>query len=570
MLQQLVIENYLLVRHLSLIVSSGLTVLTGETGAGKSMVLGALDVLLGGRFPRDAVASGADRAVVEGVFSLARHPRAREHLISVGACGSEGEVRVRREISRQGRTRSWLNDDSVPQETVLRLREDLADFHGQREHQSLFRPQRQLEYLDAFAGCSGVAREVAELYALRAAQDRDLERSRAALSAHRKDRALLEYQLEEIERLGLKTGEEEGVEARLARLESAEKLAAEADRLLDLLTESDSSLVVQAGQAKNIVGGISRIDRELNEVMTELGDIAARLKDVAEQVRHYRESLSFDDAELVRLRERRTVLWELKRKHGLTVEQILARAAELKSLLEHGQVLEEQCRALETRLRETEARLVSRAADLSAQRNSAAPGFAERVIAAMHPLGFAEPRFEIELQTLSEPFDPKQIEAEGADTVNFLFSANPGLKVAPVAEVASGGESSRVTLAIKTVLSDEAEYPLIVYDEIDLGISGRVADQVGRALAQLARRHQVMVVTHLPQIASRADHQLAIEKIARGRSVETTARFLTEEERVQAIAALIAGAKVTDKSLASASELLRQSGKLKRVPDSRG
>jgi DNA repair protein RecN (Recombination protein N) len=569
MLRQLVIRDYLLVREITLEFASGLTVLTGETGAGKSMVLGALDVLLGARFPKDAVRPGAERAVIEGSFVLDKPDDVRD-VVGADYFDDSEELLLRREISRQGRTRSWLNDHPLPLEMVQKLRDALADFHGQREHQSLFSSAVQLDYLDAYAGTAEDVEIVSRSFLQRSVLKKELEQTQAALSTHRKDRVLLQYQFEEIERLGLTAGEEEAIGAKLVKLESAEKLSAEAARLLDLLEESNPSLVGMCGIAKATAGGIAKIDREIEPVLNDLADVTSRLKDLAQQVRHYLDGLTFDDAELARLRDRRGVIWELRRKHGLTVEQILARAGELKTLLEQGETLERKCEDLGAALKKADAELVASAGSLSRKRRTAAKEFDQQVFESLKPLGFAQPEFEAHLETLPEPFDANRISVNGADSVEFRFSANIGSKPAPIGAVASGGESSRVTLAIKTVLSEKADYPLLVYDEIDLGISGRVADQVGKALSSLARRHQVLVITHLPQIASRADHHLSIQKSVRGETTETSARFLTDQQRVQAIASLIAGAKITDRALASASELLRQSGKLKTLSSDLG
>ncbi len=562
MLRQLTIRDYVLVRHVSLEFEAGLTALTGETGAGKSMVFGALDVLLGERFPKDAVAPGAERAVIEGTFYLREPDLLRGVIAAEDEAEDRHELLLRREITNQGRTRSWLNDHPVPQETLLKLRDLLADFHGQREHQSLFKSARQLEYLDIFADTLAQATKVRGLYETRVALKRELAQAQAALEAHRKDRALLEYQLEEIERLGLKAGEDDAIDVRLRKLESAEKLAFEAARLLALLTENDPSLVTLAGLARNAAAGIAKVDPDLAEVTSELAEINSRLKDLATQVQDYQDGLSFDEIELERLRERRTVLWDLRRKHGMSIEQVLDRAGELKTLLAQGETLERRVAELQAELDRSGDAVVNAAEELSQRRHVAAADFSARVLETLKPLGLPAPQFEAALQTLPAPLDPERLSADGADRIEFLFSANPGKKPVPIREVASGGESSRVTLAIKSALSEKAEYPMMVYDEIDLGISGRVADQVGRALVRLARRHQVLCITHLPQIASRADHHLAVNKTTRGQSAETTARFLSEADRVQAIASLIAGEKVTDQSLATASELLRQSGKL--------
>lgn len=567
MLRRLVIRDYLLVRQAELTLEPGLTVLTGETGAGKSMVVGALDVLLGERFPPDVTAHGAERTVVEGVFQIDPQ-RLRQVLPDDEA--PENEVILRREITRQGRSRSWLNDHPLPLSQLQKLRAALADFHGQREHQTLFDPLQQLIYLDVFAGCTAEAAAVAEQAATRAAQKKECQRLQAELTAHRKDRALLEYQLEEIERLGLRAGEEESVVARLKKLESAERLAEETGRLCALLIESDTSLVTVAGQAKLLATAITRTDPELNPVADELAVVSSQLKDLGEQVRRYRDALHVDESELQRLRDRRSLLWELRRKHGQTLDEILSRSAEMKDLLKRGRQLEETCREREAELAATGERLVAAALRLSRARHKAAPEFSSRVLDALKPLGFPDPRFAAVLTSADEPFDPELISPQGADQVDFVFSANPGIPPLPIHRVASGGESSRVTLAIKSVLAGALDYPLMVYDEIDLGISGRVADQVGAALAKLAERHQVIVITHLPQIAARADRHLAVRKRTRSGATETTVEALSAEQRVEELAGLLAGPAITEKSRASAGEMLRQNDKPKKPTRSLG
>lgn len=551
MLRQLLIRDYLLVRHVELEFAPGLTVLTGETGAGKSMILGALDVLLGARVPKDAVGEGAAQAVIEGKFTLQKRGRLPEEF------RGEGELVIRREIAQSGRSRSWLGDEPVALDQVQRLRGALCDFHGQREQQSLFDPHRQLEYLDAFAGCADLTSAVSDLFARRVAMKRELAEAAAELESFRRDRALLAYQLEEIERLGLKAGEEEALDARLRKLESVEKLSEESAKLLDALSESEPSLVSQIGVAKQLAAVLAKTDAEVKATAEELADLASRIKDVAAEVRHYHDGLALDEAELLRLRERRSLLWELRRKHGLTVEQILARAEQMKERMAEGETREKSVGEMEKQLNALSSQLIELCRRLSERRREAARDFGERVLRALKPLGFAAPEFRLDVQSLSEPWDADRLTAEGADRVDFLFSANPGKAAQPIHHVASGGESSRVTLAIKSVLSEKADYPVMIYDEIDIGISGRVADQVGKALAELARRHQLLVITHLPQIASRADRHVLIEKTIRGKSSETTTRYLEGDERVRGVAALIAGAKITASSLASASELLK-------------
>ena len=565
MLTRLVIRDYLLVRRLDLTFERGLTALTGETGAGKSMIVGALEVLLGERFPKDAVPGDADRAVIEGYFTP-DNPRAIYDIIGDEDLEQNAEVLVRREISRTGRTRSMVNDRPITQDILQKLRDLLADFHGQREHQSLFRPSTQLEYLDTFAESAPLSRDVRKLFESRSVQRHEIERKTAELNEFRKDRALLTYQLEEIERLGLKPNEEESIEARLSKLESAEKIAVEAARLLDLLAETEPSAITVAGRARMTASAISKMDGEFTAMVNELSDLESRIKEISSQVRDYADSLEFDPADLEELRERRGIIWKLKRKHGLTIEEILKRADDLKTMVERGEQMEQELERLNVQLAQLDIEFVRAAEELSKRRQRAADEFGQSVVQAMKPLGFAAPQFEVQVTTQGTPFDPAQLTADGADSVQFFFSANPGSKLAPIVAVASGGESSRVTLAVKSVLAKKISYPLMVYDEIDLGISGRVADHVGVALSALSKHHQVLVITHLPQIASRADQHLLVTKAVQAGSTHTTAKFLSPAERVEAIAALIAGVHITDKALASASELLRQSGNIAKTP----
>jgi DNA repair protein RecN (Recombination protein N) len=561
MLTRLVIRDYLLVRRLELDFHPGLTVLTGETGAGKSMIAGALDVLLGERFPKDAFVDDAEKSVIEGYF-LPTDARPIYELAGDSDVEQTSEILLRREISRHGRTRSMLNDRPIPQDLLTKLRGMLADFHGQREHQSLFDAGTQLEYLDVFASSLALAVEVRELYEQWSAHERELERAEAKLNEYQKHRALLLYQLEEISRLGLKSGEEETIEARLNKLESAEKIAVEAARLGDLLADADSSMTSLSGKARFAAVAISRIDPEFSTLASEFSNLESQIKELSLLVRNYQDSLQFDPAELETLRERRGAIWKLKRKHGLTVEEILKRAEDLKILVDRGEELERDVDKFREQEEATRKLLAEKAVQLSKRRRTAAAEFSLAVVAAMKPLGFAAPRFEAGIESLPEPYEAAQLTENGGDRVQFMFSANPGTKLAPLAAVASGGESSRVTLAIKSVLASRIAYPMMIYDEIDLGISGKVADRVGTALSGLAQHHQVLVITHLPQIASCADHHLLVTKQTERGKTYTSVRYLNPEERVEAVASLIAGVNITDKALASASELLRQSGKI--------
>ncbi len=562
MLRSLEIRNYLLVRELKLEFSPGLTVITGETGAGKSMIAGALDVVLGTKFPRDCVASYGERAVIEAV--LLKPTGALPESLEINDA-SNNEWIVRREVSRQGRTRSFVNDAPVSADALLQLRSRWADFHGQREHQFLFDPNRQLEFLDIFAGSVDEAAAVSDLYAKRQQVSRELRDLQAKLSAQLKERALLSYQLEEIEKLGLKSGEEAEIEGRMRKLESAERLAADAAKLLEITSDGDAALLVLSGQARNLAQGIAKIDPQFEDLARAFGEVDVQIKDLAHSLQHYASSIVMDEAELGRLRDRRGTLWTLKRKHGLSVEQILERAGEIKSIIQQIEKFERDQERLDADARNIGVELVKLARALSEKRKLSSRRLTKEIMTRLPPLGFADPRFEIQLQSPEDDTSANSVGERGFDRIQFLFAPNPGSKLQSISEVASGGESSRVTLAIKSALAHRTLHPLLVYDEVDIGISGKVADQVGIAIESLAKRHQVLVVTHLAQIAARADHHLLVSKDIHRNETVTSARFLAQRERVEAIASLIAGLNVTEKARASASELLRASGKLQTV-----
>lgn len=565
MMLSLDIRNYVLVREARLQFQPGLTVVTGETGAGKSIIVGAIDVLLGGRFPKDALGQYGEKTVLEGTFHIEDSEAIESIVTDIEWGDNRSELLLRRELGSTGRARSFVNDLPVAVEIIQQLRGRLVDFHGQREQHSLFQPARQLDYLDAWIN----KRESTQLIRKQCEDRRKTEQERKqvadTLERLKKDRALLSYQLEEIERLGLTAGEEEIIEARLRKLESAERLIEEGQKLHQLLSAGEPALLSLAGQAKQTATGIAKIDTDFQAIAGEISDWASRLKDLSLEAQHYVDQLSIDSEELEKLRERRTVLWDLKRKHGVSVEQILNRADEMKQMLKHGDELEARAAELAKRIAIIDESLVSEAVLLSQARHAGVGELAESIVQELKPLGFDTPRVEIDLNTKPAPVMGAMVTDNGIDQIDMLFSANPGTRLAPLSEVASGGETSRLTLAIKSVLAERMEYPLLVYDEIDTGISGKTADAVGKAIARLAKTHQVLVITHLPQIAAQADHHLAVNKAAKQDSSETTARFLSQKERVDEIAALIAGVNITDKARASASELLKASGKMKVI-----
>ncbi|MBU1919477.1 AAA family ATPase, partial [bacterium] len=458
MLAHLDISNYLLIRELALDFDTGLIVLTGETGAGKSMILGAVDVLMGKTFPKDAIRKGESKAVIEGTFRIADQEAIRKTAGDAYFEDSGEELIIRRELSQSGRTRTFLNDQPLLQSLLPELREHLLDIHGQRENQSLYRPEKQLEFLDVFTGSLPDLQEFRKLYRKRSELNRILHDLQEKFAVHTREQSLLTYQLEEIERLGLTEGEEELIESRLRKLENSEKLREQAQLLHALLTEGEQAVSDRIGQARTIARELARTDEDIAPLASELKNIESQVKDLSAQIRDYMEGVEMDEEELESLRARRGVLWELKRKHGMNLNEIIARATELKDLLEEGEALKSRIETVGNELAHTDKQLIEAGERLSGKRRTAAGKLSKRIEDCLHPFGFSKARFQIAVES-DLPIQPNEVGKNGADRARFLFSANVGSDLAELSKAASGGEASRVMLAIKSVLADKIQYP---------------------------------------------------------------------------------------------------------------
>lgn len=554
MLERLSIRNFLLVEEINLSLKMGLTAITGETGAGKSMILGALRVLFGETLSEQMIRDGCDRTVIEAEFRLEPTGELKE-LVDEEYFEEDGSFIIRRELTRGGRTRSFLQDRPVSIELLKSVGDLLMDFHGQRDNLSLFKPSRQLEFLDAFAQTGSELSAVTAAYRDRQAMLVRREELNRQLSTRRKEQALLAYQLEEIEKLGLRPGEDVDLAGKLKKLEQAEKLVLLATQIADLLEQNDVCAVSLTGQARQLADEIRRIDSEFGPFAIELAEVTSRLRDISNEVLHYAGNIEISPDELENLRKRAATIAELRRKHGLDLSQILEQAEKMKDDLAALSALEKELTEVQKSLDIISKALSSAAAVLSCKRRESCSQFAEAIQATLQPLGFAKPKFEIVLVS-ADPNNVDMIGRTGADSIQFLFAGTSGQTLRPLAEVASGGESSRVTLAIKSVVAERMRNPLLVYDEIDLGISGRVAAAVANTLFELGRRQQVVVVTHLPQIAARAEHHLQVSKSTSRKGTITRAEMLKPEQRAEAVAALLAGSEISDTAIAAAGELL--------------
>ena len=552
MLRTLSVTNLALVERVDLEFGSGLNVLTGETGAGKSILVGALSMVLGGRAQADAVRAGASEAVVEALFSFGPDHRLAEQLVDRGIDASEGELVVRRVISRQGRSRVLLNGQLA---TVSMLQEVLrggVDLTSQHEHVTLLDPSQHLLILDAFGDLGHLRREVEraheELFGYRASLE-SLDMDQAA-KARRED--YIRFALEEISTVDPQSGELETLETERRRLRSAHELAAGLRAAEGALYADEGAVVERVGRVQRELVRLAGLDSRLAQLTATASGVLAELEDLARELGQYGRGIQADPDRLEAIDDRVTQLKRLTRKHGGTIEAVLETKMELERELdglEHEEVRRADLLAL---VSAAEERLRAAALELSAARQRVKASLEKAVTAGLASLSMAKTRFEAALT----PIDPPG--PRGAETVEFLFSANVGEPPRPLRRTASGGELSRVLLAVKRALRDRSDVSTYVFDEIDSGIGGAVADVLGQLLAEVARSSQVVVVTHLPQVAAHADHHFRVfKRVAHDRSMSHV-EPLTGPQRVEELARMLGGAAITDTTRALAGELIAQ------------
>jgi DNA repair protein RecN (Recombination protein N) len=550
MLTELRIRDFAVIDRLALQLAPGLNVLTGETGAGKSIIVGALSLLLGERASADVVRTGAARAEVEGVFDVVHNSAVLERLAGLGMEPEDGLLILRREVSAGGRGRVWINGAAATVALLGEIGNELVDLHGQHEHQSLLQPRQQRSLLDAYADATDPSDDVR----IHHERLRDARARLAQLDARVREteqRAdFLRFQLEEIDRAKVRPGEEEQLEQDARRLEHAGELAGLAATLHGELYAGEDAIAARLTEVRRALEQIARIDASLQPWQEIVENALYNLEELGREMGGYAAAIEHDPARLDELRRRQELLFRLRRKYGPELADVVATAesarVELAALdsssLDHVEI-EREIERVGRALRQAAERL-------SEARRRGSTALAAEVAGILPELGMAAARFTIELAPLPE------ISAAGAEVVEFRIAVNAGFEPRPLSRVASGGELSRVMLALKTALARLDGIPTLIFDEIDAGIGGRVARQVGEKLARVAAQHQVFVVTHLPQIASRADHHLLVQKSERDGMTATYVDVLTRETRVREVARLLGGDPESDVSLDHARELL--------------
>jgi DNA repair protein RecN (Recombination protein N) len=550
MLVELRIRDYAVVDDLTLELGPGLNVLTGETGAGKSIIVGALSLLLGERASSGVVRAGAERATVEGVFEVGGSPTLGRRLAELGYEPEDGLLLLRREVAAEGRNRAWVNGSPATAGVVGELGNALVDLHGQHEHQTLLRAAEQRRILDAFAGAEDAASSVAILHAQVRALEAELEERQANLRDLEARADFLRFQLGEIEGAGLAEGEDEELEAEARRLEHAEELAEGATRLHDTLYAGEDAAADRIAEARRLLGQLRRFDESLGEAEPLLDEAYHALAEVGRRMGDYASSVDYDPRRLEAVQGRLDAMFRLKRKYGPELADVMATGERIRSELAELEDSDHELTSIRQVLQRARTQLDSAAATLTGERAQASSRLAEAVASVLPELGLPGAEFEVRLRALDA------VGAHGAEAVEFLVSPNPGFPPMPLARIASGGELSRVMLALKSILAAVDQVPVLVFDEIDAGIGGVVATSVARKLADVAARHQVFVVTHLPQLASRAEAHLLVTKKADGGAAAAGVARLTGEDRVEEIARMLGGDPESSTSRQHARELL--------------
>ncbi len=563
MLKELNIKNFAIIDQLRVEFAPGLNVFTGETGAGKSIVVDALNLALGERASADLIRSGCQEAVVEAAFELNSHGSSEiaSLLSEQGISANPGEdLIVRRVLASSGKNKVYINGSLANLATLAVLGVVLADIHGQHEHQSLLSLEHQMDMLDTFGGIGGLRDALAHEYR----RLRELRSELGGLEAGEREKAqredMLRYQKNEIETARLKPGEDEALGKEQKLLANSEKLSGLSRAVDEALYSSEGAALSDLKRAVTGMREIVAIDSRLSAALELCEAGRVQIEEAAREVSAYAEGVEFDPKRLEETGDRLDLIQRLKKKYGSTIEDILEfadkAAAELERIERSGEEIERLKREIAGLRRE----LTKRTQELTKKRTIAAQDLEKKVVAELGHLGMKKTTFSVKItqEPGDDTLDGLKIGPRGADRVEFLISPNPGEEPRPLAKIASGGELSRIMLALKTILIEGDRIPTLVFDEVDAGIGGAVAEEVGRRLRRIAEKRQVFCITHLPQIASMAAHHYGVAKSVKKERTSTEVTLLGRKERVDEVARMLGGKTITEATIQHAEEMIER------------
>ncbi|MGN0334619.1 MAG: DNA repair protein RecN [Lachnospiraceae bacterium] len=556
MLLNLHVKNLALIEELDVNFTEGLNILTGETGAGKSILIGSVELALGGKIDRDFLRKGTEESLAEIIFSVS--DKQAEEIEKMGFTVEDGEVILSRKITAN-RSVNKVNGETVPVSRLREISSHLIDIHGQHEHQSLLQKKKQLEFLDEFASdaLTGLKKELRISYDRYCSLKKELEQSSQDADARAREQAFLEFEVAEIAEANLVIGEDELLEEEYRKLSHGRKIMEAVTEVDSLCGYEDSSAGDLIGRALRTLMSVTVYDEELSGMSEQLRTIDSLLNDFQRDLSSYEQEFGFSEEHLYETEKRLNLINQLKTKHGSTIEKILQAGQEKEKRIEKLQNYEFYLEKLQNSFEEAQSEVERLSLEISAVRKKYAKELSERVRSHLADLNFLDVRFEAVLHKLDD------YSANGYDEAEYLIAVNVGEPLKPLVKVASGGELSRVMLALKTVLADKDDVETVIFDEIDSGISGRTAQKVSEKMSLIGRSRQVICITHLPQIASMADSHYLIEKKVSGKNTITNIRKISGSEETQELARMLGGVEITEKVLENARDMKKQADAFK-------
>lgn len=565
MLKSLKVKDYALIEEIYVEFGKGLNIITGETGAGKSILIDAMGLLLGDRASTEVVRKGAHKSIVEGIFDVEGNRKVK-HILEENDLEFFPELIMRREISLKGSNRCFINDTPVQLSFIKEVGNLLVDLHGQHEHQSLLRTETHIDFLDEFGGLENLKEEYRGHYGKLSSLLRELTRLKESEASLRERKDLYAFQIKEIDAVSPEAGEEERLEEELNILENSEKLMELTSSVYERLYEGDGSVNDLLGEIQNSLDELQEIDKSFAETSGEFETILTLIGDISKFVRDYNSRIDLDPGRLEEMRERLGSLSLLKKKYGGSIKSIIEHRKKIGEEYDLAENYSGSIESIEKNINELRTKCGASALKLSSKRKEISKKVQKEIKDALSYLGIPDSVFNVnavraEADTKNDNYilaDGRayKYDSSGIDQIEFFISTNPGEDPKPLAKVASGGEISRIMLALKTILAKNDKLPLLIFDEIDTGVSGRIAQKVGQSLKSLADFHQIISITHLPQIAGLADRHFAVEKTQRDGRVVSFIKKLGDEERIKEVAKLMSGENVTDASIKGAKELM--------------
>lgn len=568
MLEKLFIKNYLIIKEAELNFTRGLNILTGETGAGKTIILDALSLILGERADYSIIKNEKEKLVIEGIFKIGDSRKVKKFLKEKELLfdGEDDNVILRRELNKKGFSRNFINDTPVSNSDLQEFGNLIIDIHSQNEHQSLLKKETHLEILDNFLTNKNIIEEFSkeyENYKELTSKFNELVSKKDSLLERK---VFIEFQLKEINDVNPQPDEDTLLENELSKLENAEEISLALNTSLQKLYEGDSNIVAELSLTIKELKKISRYDSELEKLITEVESSYISLKDVSVTLSEYNESLNFDAARIEQIRDRLGALTFLKKKYKLKVNELIEKANSLAEELNFAENYDYEIEQMKKNIDAGKNTLYKKASELTEQRKKAIKDLQKSVNSYLKEVGLESAEFKVShyhyegaednLFTFKKEKKNIHITSTGIDDIEFLILTNKGGDFAPLRKTASGGEISRIMLSIKAALSGKDNIPILVFDEIDAGISGRIAGKVGKLLKELSKSHQIISITHLPQIAAKSDNHLYVSKTETKGETKADIKSITGEEKITEVAKMLSGENVTKAAMQSAKELI--------------